>query len=200
MRAKNNPKKGDSIKVEPIKAMKDIKAIKKLLSGRPRDLAIFTVGVNTNLRGSDLVKLKVGQVRGLLPGDHLCLKEKKTEKFRRITLNRAAYEVIQALLATMPDVQDDDYLFQSRKKAHGGPLSVSYLNRLVTGWCEELNLKGRFGSHTLRKTWGYMQRTVVGTDLPTLMTMFNHSTQRQTLEYLCIQEDEVQDAYLRGEF
>ena len=40
----NHPKKGAQIKVEPIKLSKDIKAIKKLLTGRPRDLALFTVG------------------------------------------------------------------------------------------------------------------------------------------------------------
>ena len=27
--------------------------------------------------------------------------------------------------------------------------------------------------------------------------MFNHSTQRQTLDYLCIQADEIKDAYMK---
>jgi hypothetical protein len=29
------------------------------------------------------------------------------------------------------------------------------------------------------------------------MHMFNHSTQKQTLEYLCIQPEEIKDAYMR---
>ena len=62
MAALNHPKKGDSIKVEPIKAKKDIQNLKKLLSDKPRDLAIFVVGINTNLRASDLLRIKVGQV------------------------------------------------------------------------------------------------------------------------------------------
>ena len=40
--------------------------------------------------------------------------------------------------------------------------------------------------HALRKTWVY-QRVGLGTGLPELMVCFNHSTQRQTLEYLCVQ-------------
>jgi integrase len=89
-------------------------------------------------------------------------------------------------------------LFQSRKSDsnRGKALSVPYLNALVKSWCREINLKGNYGSHTLRKTFGYMHRTKFNTDIPTLMQMFNHSTQKQTLEYLCIQPGEIRDAYL----
>ncbi len=58
-----------------------------------------------------------------------------------------------------------------------------------------INPKGNYGSHTLRKTWGYHRRVTFGTDLPRLMVCFNHSTQRQTLEYLCIQADEIREVY-----
>lgn len=34
---------------------------------------------------------------------------------------------------------------------------------------------------------------------PELMVMFNHNTQRQTLDYLCIQAEEIKDAYMRLE-
>ena len=47
----NHPRKGSTIKVEPIKRLKDLKAIKKLLQDKPRDLCLFTIGINTNLRG-----------------------------------------------------------------------------------------------------------------------------------------------------
>lgn len=60
-----------------------------------------------------------------------------------------------------------------------------------------INLKGNYGSHTLRKTFGYMHRTVHNTDIPTLMEMFNHSSQKQTLAYLGIQPSEIRDAYLK---
>lgn len=194
MAALNHPKSGSTIKVEPIRDVKDIKAIKKLLAGNLRDLAIFTVGVNTNLRASDLVKLKVGDLKYLNPGEAFELREKKTQKKRTITMNKSVYGAIQSLLVTMPDANDEDYIFPSRKGR--GPLTVSYLNSLVKEWTGMVNLRGNFGSHTLRKTFGYIHRTVFRTDIPTLMTLFNHATQKQTLDYLCVQPDEIKDAYL----
>ena len=77
-----------------------------------------------------------------------------------------------------------------------GLLTVSSVNRLVKSWCKTINLPGNYGSHTLRKTWGYHQR-MAGTDIPTLMVAFNHSTQKQTLAYLGIQPEELKDAYLK---
>ena len=193
----NRPAKGSQITVQPITDQKDIARLKKLLADRPRDLALFATGIYTNLRASDILSLTVGHVRHLKPGDVLFrFKEKKTQKVRTITINHPVHAAIQALLATMPDAQDNEPLFQSRKGKK--ELSVSTLNNMVKAWCsEELKLKGNYGSHTLRKTFGYMHRTVVGTDIPTLMEMFNHSTQKQTLAYLCIQATEIEDAYMK---
>ena len=74
-------------------------------------------------------------------------------------------------------------------------LTAPSVHKLVKSWCSEINLKGNYGSHTLRKTWGYHQRVTFGVDLPRLMVCFNHSTQRQTLDYLCIQPEEIKDVY-----
>ena len=39
----NHPKKGATIKVEPITELKDIKLIKKLLKDKPRDYCLFAM-------------------------------------------------------------------------------------------------------------------------------------------------------------
>jgi len=187
----NHPVKGSSIRVEPIKDLKDIKAIKKLLADKPRDLCLFTLGINTNLRASDILNIKVGQVKDLKAGDELTLNETKTGKPRRITLNKAVVASIQALLRNKA-YEPNDYLFQGQR----GVLTIPSAIRLVKQWCKDLNLKGNYGSHTLRKTFGYHQRVSHGVGLPELMTVFNHSTQRQTLSYLCVQPDEVRNIYL----
>lgn len=191
--SKNHPKIGSQIKVQPITDTRKIKAIKKLLADDPRNLALFTLGINTNLRASDLREIRVSDVRNLSVGETIEFKEKKTKKRRRITLNKASVEAIQQLL-TDGTFHDDDFLFKSQRGDQA--ISVSSINRLVKMWCDDVGLKGNFGSHTLRKTWGYHQRQA-GTDIPTLMAMFNHSTQKQTLDYLCIQAEEIQDAYLK---
>lgn len=192
---KNHPKKGSTIKVEPIKRKQDIKNIKKLLKDNPRDHALFVLGINTNMRAGDMLKLKVGQVRGKEPGDILEIKEQKTNKSRSITLNKAVVDALDTLL-TSPgsggDYQnDEDPLFMGQR----GPLTVPTLSRMVKQWCKHFRLEGNYAAHTLRKTWGYHQRVTFGTDIPTLMTCFNHSSQKQTLDYLCVQPDEIKSVY-----
>ena len=184
----NHPRKGSTIKVAPIRCLKDIKAIKRILQDSPRDFCLFTLGINTNLRASDLLVITAGMVRN---EEELVLKEQKTGKERRITLNTITQKAIQALLDSR-EYDDDDRLFQGQR----GPLTVPTVNRLVKGWCKAINLKGNYGSHTLRKTFGYHQRVTFGRGLPELMTVFNHSTQKQTLDYLCVQPEEIKDIYL----
>ena len=186
----NHPVKGRSIKVDPIKDKKHIQTIKKLLSDKPLDYALFVIGINTNLRASDLLNIKVHQVKDLNPNDEIVLNEKKTKKPRRITLNKACISAIQGLL-TSNEYSDKNYLFTGQR----GVLTVPTVNQKVKSWCKAINLKGNFGGHTLRKTFGYHQRVTFGTDLPTLMEIFNHSTQKQTLAYLCVQPDEIRNVY-----
>jgi integrase len=186
----NHPPKGSNITVEPVRAIKDIQSIKKLLADKPLYSAIFIIGINTNLRAGDLLDLKAGKVRGLKPMDEISIKESKTGKPRRVSLNKACIEAINRLLASGP-YQDDDYLFIGQR----GRLTVPTVNRLVKSWCRAFHLRGNYGSHTLRKTWGYHQRVTFGRGLPELMVVFNHSTQKQTLDYLCIQPEEIKSIY-----
>lgn len=188
----NRPEPGSQITVEPIKHLKDIKAIKKLLEGNPRDLCLFTLAINTNLRASDLLSIKVSQVMDLEPGGELILKEQKTHKARRLTINKTVHDTIQALL-TSTNYHAEDYLFKSQRSA---VLTVPTLSRMVKGWCRDINLKGNYASHSLRKTWGYHQRVTFNVGIPELMVCFNHSSQRQTLDYLCIQPEEIKSVYL----
>nr|WP_319396325.1 tyrosine-type recombinase/integrase [uncultured Desulfobacter sp.] len=188
----NHPAKGTAISVEPIRKNKDIKLIKKLLADKPRDLCLFTMGINTNLRASDLLGIRYTQVVDLKPGDELSLQEKKTGKGRKININTTAYNAIQGLLNSGVAYAPGDYLFKSQRSKM---LTVPSLSRMLKKWCREINLKGNYASHSLRKTWGYHQRVTFGVGLPELMVCFNHSSQRQTLDYLCIQPEEIKSIY-----
>ena len=181
----NHPVKGSKIKVDPIMDLEAIGAIKTMLKGKLMHLALFTVGINTNLRASDLIKLTVGQVKDVLPMGDVELREQKTGKIRRVTLNNACVEAIQYLLGVIP-MNDEDRIF---------PLTVPSVHRLVKGWCRKVGLKGNYGSHTLRKTFGYQQRVTFGVGLPELMRCFNHASQGQTLDYICIQPEEIKNVY-----
>lgn len=176
--------------VEPIRSKRAIGNIKKLLVDNPRNLALFVVGINTAYRASDLLTLTVGQVRGLQPGDVLRVKQPKTSKYRSVTVNSTVANVIEAYLIKGNRNNDDEPLFIGRR----GALRVPTVTNIVKGWCRDVGLKGNYGSHTLRKTWGFWQRDR-GTPIPILMEAFGHASQQQTMQYLGIQADEIAQIY-----
>ncbi|MBW4661969.1 MAG: tyrosine-type recombinase/integrase [Drouetiella hepatica Uher 2000/2452] len=186
----HHPASGSTIKVEPIRDKKAIGRIKKVLADHPRDLCLFTLGINTAYRANELLSIKVKQVRSQRVGDVLELKQRKTNKYRPVTLNGTAISAIQTWLEDS-QLQDEDNLFTGQR----GCLTVTTVSTMVKGWCQDVGLKGNYGSHTLRKTWGYWQRMERGTAIPLLMEAFGHATQRQTLAYLGIQSDEIAQIY-----
>jgi integrase len=186
----NRPGKGVSIKVEPIRSRTSIKRIRLLLSKSPIYSTLFCLGINTAFRASDLLSIKVVDVRDLQADGELKLREKKTGKDRRVNLNKVCVDEIQKLLKTR-DYQDGDYLFHGQR----GLLTVPSVSRLVKKWCQDAGLKGNYAAHSLRKTWGYHQRLTFGASLPLLVEAFGHATQRQTLDYLGIQPEEIKDLY-----
>lgn len=185
----NHPKRGSSIKVEPIRDLAAIKTIKKQLADKPRDLCLFTFGINTAYRANELLSLNVGQVAHLKPGDRLDLKQSKNRKYRGTILNETVIRAVRGWLEQHPDPRAKAPLFPSQKS--GDALSVSTLNNMLKVWCRDAGLKGNFGSHTLRKTWGYQQRVFKERPVALLMTAFGHSSEKQTLDYLGIEPDEI---------
>lgn len=195
--AQNHPKPGSSIKVEPIRDFDAIQEIKQNLidAGKWRDYCLFTLGINTAYRASELLSLTVGQVAHLKPGDVLEIKEKKTKKYRAATLNHAAYAALYDWLRVHPGRGNPNaplFISYRRKEA----LSVSTVNRMIKKWFKTIGLHGRYGSHTMRKTWGYHQRKNNDAPMPLLMTAYGHSTEAQTLHYLFIQNRELRDLFL----
>ena len=192
----NRPKKGSVLRKEPIRDYRAIEDIKKLLKDKKRDLALFVLAINSNLRACDLLNLTIDQVQYLQVGDDLVLREKKTKKIRRIVINQTVWHALNDWIEIHPKSENGQApLFLSRKG--GKPLTVPTLSGMVKSWCIAVGLTGSFGCHTLRKTFGYQHRVRFKTDLPTLQTIYGHSHQRQTLDYLCVQPDEVRDAYMK---
>jgi hypothetical protein len=76
--------------------------------------------------------------------------------------------------------------------ACGGEIVSVVSQNLTMGQALSLRLK--------QKTFGYHMRTKFKVDLPTLMTVFNQATQRQTLAYLRVQPSEVRAVYQNDYF
>ena len=188
IRNPNHPKKGSTIKVDPVRSEKDIKAIIKLLSDNPRDRLLFIMGINNGLRVGDLLKLKVGEVRYLKPGDAISIYESKTKKDNVLVVNKCVHIALKEYLAAR-DMPDGEYLFKSRKG--DGPLTVQAVNNKMKQWTSSINLKGNYGAHSLRKTWGYFQRVKYGVGFELICKRYNHSNPAITMRYLGIEDKEV---------
>jgi len=196
----NHPQTGDAIKVDPIRDLTAVRLIKRRLlqSGKHRNYCIFVMGINMAWRANELLSITVGQVRSLEVGDLLELKQSKNGKYRAVPVNKTVVAAIQTWLALYENYGAGTLLggkaplFPSQK---GGTLGVPALCNLVKKWCAETELEGNFGSHTLRKTWGYHQRTSFGSPIPLLMKAYGHSSESETLRYLGIQASEVSALY-----
>lgn len=186
----NHPKKGSVIVVEPLRSLEDVAKVKAVLKADARNLALLTLGVNTNLRAGDLLSLKASDVNWAK--GEIIIREEKTDKRRHIALSPGVLSVLTLYFADHGTA--DGLLFPSGKG--GGQMTVSTLNNMVKLWCLRANIKGNFGSHTLRKTWAFIQYKVFGTDLALISRELNHSSLRTTYAYLGIMPDDVRQAYM----
>jgi integrase len=181
--------------VKPIRSRKDIDAIKGRLSQRPRDFALFVLGVNVGLRGSDLLRLRWGDVLGA-DGRivaKLVVIEQKTKKQREVALAESPRKALQSWLQEVGSPSREAYVFPNRD---GGPLTIQRLHQLVRQWTRSAGVEGHFGTHTLRKTYG-LQLRKNGTPLETLMKAFGHSSQSITLRYIGLEQQDIDDANLK---
>lgn len=174
----------DEKNVQPLRTIDEINEMKWALRrfGSERDRFLFVFGINTGLRVSDIVPLKVGDVRGK---QHVIKREKKTGKVKRFYLNQSLRDEIDAYTQGM---DDGDYLFPSRKG--DAPISTTQAYRVLTKAAAMLG-RDDIGTHTMRKTFGY-HHYKRNKDVATLQTLFNHSAPSITLKYIGITDDEVE--------
>ncbi len=187
--------------VEPIRDLKKVAQIKNLLrwEWNIRDLLLFELGINSALRVSDLLDIRVQDVFASIdtPADFFDIKEEKTGKANRITITPKVKETLKLYAETYPDVVANpcNYIFFHKKRFPSGSEQIgrktSWL--LLSNLCESVGLKWNFWNHTLRKTWGYQAR-IQGIPLEIIQHKLNHSSLSVTQKYLGITADEIAEA------
>ena len=100
---------------EPLKTLDDVQRVREVLKKDPRGFALFCLGVNSALRASDILKLK----RSDLKGNELFIREKKTRKLRRITLNDLTVAALAAYLVSRTDSHEWMFVGQRGQMTHG---------------------------------------------------------------------------------
>lgn len=177
----------------PLKDLKDIEEVKEYLSDHSiRNFLMFMVGISSALRISDILKLRVLDVYdGRRVREHIELKEKKTGKTKIFKVSRNLEKSIRKYIAEY-NPGHEDYLFVSRE----GENKPMTRQRAVQILDEALDACGlghiTFGSHGMRKTFSY-HLWKNGIDISYIMRLLNHSSQKETLRYLTVEQSELDD-------
>ena len=171
--------------VQPIRDKNKIEEIKSILKENgTRDLLLFTMGINTGLRISDLLRLKVIDVRGK---SHVEIKEQKTGKIKRFPLLGNLQSMIDEYIRGKSDC---DYLFKSRN-GENKPITRVMAYMIINEAAQKADISDNIGTHTLRKTFGYHHYQTFK-DVAILQHLFNHSSPSITLRYIGITQDEIE--------
>lgn len=189
--------------VEPIRDKKKIAQIKNQLRGqrRYRDLLLFVMGINTALRVSDLLNLQIGDFVSedgkIKP--RFWIREEKRGKRNEIVINDAIREALKEYLAAYPTITENpqnSLFFNTKTGNFGHAITRKQVWKLIDGLCHDVGLQGNFGTHTLRKTWGYHAR-LAGVGIELIMHNLNHNSLAYTKRYLGITDEELADVARR---
>ena len=184
--------------VEPIRDKAKIKQIYYYLNGKdPKYGLLFKFGLNTGLRISDILAVRVkdilnekGEYR-----EYLILKEMKTGKEKKIKLNDSLRKNINSYLKNSEKTKEA-YLFSSQK---GGCIGRVQAYRVLKEAAKICNVEN-FGTHSLRKTWGYWTYNMSRYNVGLIMDTFNHSSPSITLRYIGINQDQKDELYSLVQF
>lgn len=182
--------------VQPIKDKEKIKEIKKILRATSfRNELLFVLGINTGLRISDLLALKIEAVSiNNQAVGKIEIREKKTMKRRTIALSKKTGQLIDRYLKKeRPDVKHNDPLFLCQK---GGPISRQHAYDILNKTARLVGITDRIGTHSLRKTFGYFAYKE-GVDLEMIQKLLNHSSQIETLRYIGITQEQMDEVVLK---
>ena len=184
--------KGKLIGAKPPLRLKHVWAIRSTLqlSGRIRDLALFNVGIDSKLRGCDLVSLRVADVA---PQGHAVaratVRQKKTGRPVMFELTEHTREALDTYLRAKGR-HASGYLFPGRGGAEPH-MSTRQYARLLDGWLEQIGLDpALYGTHSLRRTKATLIYKRTG-NLRAVQLLLGHTKIESTVRYLGV---EVNDA------
>ena len=182
------------IKENDLKRIREYLRLKNKLSF----LNFINIGVNVGLRISDLAQIKIEDILE----NRIILKEKKTNKKREIVLNNSCIKAVKELKAFYKNLgysSEKGFLFKSLAPCYlykkiDSPITNNGIAKEFFNLRDMLNIPYPIGSHSLRKTWGYhvYNKTL---NIGLVMKVFNHSSASQTLRYIGIEQEDIDQVY-----
>lgn len=172
--------------VEPIRDIDTVNDIADYLRSQDeRNYILFLFGIYSGLRISDILKLRVRDVRGK---GKVMIREKKTGKERRFPINQALKKDLERYIQEM---KDWEFLIKSRE-GRNQPISRQQAWMILQNAGQKFGIQ-KIGTHSLRKTFGYhlYQQTH---DIVAIQKILNHATQEYTLRYIGVTQDTLDSA------
>nr|WP_285876959.1 tyrosine-type recombinase/integrase [Fictibacillus phosphorivorans] len=170
--------------------IKQINAIKRYLKKQSeRDYVLFVFGINTGLKITDMLSIKVEDLlteNGLIK-DYYSLAQKEEEPSKEIFLNETVKKVVVQYIKNAK-LNSSDYLFLSKKTKL--PITRQQAYRIISCAADQVGIKGKIGTNSLRKTFGF-HAYKRGVAISLLQKHFNHSNASETLKYLGISKEEI---------
>lgn len=174
--------------VEPIRGKKKLKDLEKIFSRQsPRNLLLFVMGINLGLRISDILSLDVRDVKDK---EFIILNEKKTGKYKKMPINP---KLIKMITEYTKDMETDKPLFMTKFKNRMDRITAF---RIIKKGSKAANISENIGTHSLRKTFGYHFYKKYK-DVAMLQKIFNHSSPQVTLRYIGIEQEKIEENYLK---
>jgi len=184
--------KGKLIGAKPPLRLKHVWAIRSTLqlSSRIRDLALFNLGIDSKLRGCDLVSLRIADIapRGYAI-DRATVRQKKTGRPVKFELTEHTREAVDTHLKAA-NHQPSHYVFPGRGGSNTH-ISTRQYARLLDDWLRQVGLDpSLYGTHSLRRTKATLIYKRTG-NLRAVQLLLGHTKIESTVRYLGI---EVNDA------
>ena len=180
--------------VQPIRDLDKIVEVRAFLADRnARNELLFCFGIYTGLRISDILRIKVKDVKGK---NVFFVKEQKTQKTKKKGSTTKRIPILASLRKMIDKyvigLVDEEYLFKSRQ-GRNKPITRVRAYDILREAAYACSLE-EIGTHTLRKTFGYhmYQETK---DIALLQDIFNHSAEYITRKYIGINQEAIDAAY-----
>lgn len=174
--------------VDPIRSKQDIHNMCDWFYSKGWDkyAILFWFGVNSGLRISDIIGLKVKDVYGK---NKILIREQKTGKIKEFPLKDDLKEMLWDYTRGR---NEEDWVFEGRQHRQ---LDRSQVYRRINEAVEALGIDANVGTHTMRKTFGYHHFRQYN-NITLLQTIFNHTSPDVTKRYIGITQDEINESYL----
>lgn len=161
---------------------------------RWHELCIFTLGIDTMLRASDLLTLRAGDIAGdgNPVAETISLRQKKTKHGVHPVLTPASRQAAATWIAESGK-RSGDHLFTGQKPVTATAISESVYRRLVKSWAEAVGLDSRqYSTHSLRRSKPiHLYRR--GVPVERIAKLLGHKDTQTTLVYLGITLAQAQD-------